>query len=532
MLVNTVSVLLYKKLGVSNADIAYYTSLLALPWVIKPLWGPVVDLYWTKRRWVLLMQFMLVLTFGAMALALQSPMWWIASLGVFAVAAILSATHDIAADGFYMIGLSEHRQTLFVGIRSTFYRFAMIFGTGLLVIFAGIFEAKTGPEPVTLQVTAVPRGAAVQVPQAEPASDEFLRFEPRTLAVEAGTTAAVSVSLAKPPAKDGMTTVAIGRKSSSALSAFFPLGPEQLIKIDRGDQLEFSDANWNQPQEVVFAADAKLKEQTSANFRATAGDFRLTWTICFAAMAGLFLLLFLLHAVVLPKPAMDGMVGAASGNPVAGFGEIFASFFRKRGVLLMIAFLLTFRLSEALLLKVAAPFLLDARDKGGLALTQAEFGLAYGTVGILMLTIGGILGGLAAATGGLKKWIFPMFLSLNLPNAFYWYLAANQPENLGLVFGLVGLEQFGYGFGFAAYMIYMLFIAGQGEHKTSHFALATGFMALSMMLPGMVSGKIYESIGNYPTYFIFVVGMALPGLLLLPFIPLDPKFGKRRAAAD
>lgn len=612
VLVNTVSVLLYKKLGVSITDITYYTSLLALPWVVKPLWGPLVDLYWTKRRWVLLMQFILALAFAIMAVSLQSPLWWGGSLAVFALAAFLSATHDIAADGFYMIGLSEHKQALFVGIRSTFYRIALIFGTGLLVILAGFIEEKTGPPPVLLDITATPPGAQVQPAASNADGGDFVRFEPRHLVLDAGTTAAVNVTLAAPPAKDDMTTIAIARKNSSVLAAFFPIGPEQLIKIEKGDQLEFSTANWNQPQEVIFAADAKLKEQATATFRATAGDFRLTWTLCFAGMAALFLLLLGIHAFFLPKPAADGTVGApdkppfllaaavlfvtmaipcaalwygrkyfalglewmvatinngtlpvsvpvinfvatillvllvwglikirpigegllsgfhfASRKSGVGFAEIFISFFQKPGVGLMIAFLLLFRLSEALLLKMATPFLLDARDNGGLALTQSEYGLAYGTIGILMLTAGGILGGLVAGTGGLKRWLVPMFLALNLPNAFYWYLAAERPEGLGVVFALVGLEQFGYGFGFSAYMIYMLYIAGQGEHKTSHFAISTGFMALSMMLPGMISGEVYKEMGSYPPYFIFVVVMALPGLLLLPFIPLDPEFGKK-----
>ncbi|MGI8907835.1 MAG: hypothetical protein ACR2IE_15245 [Candidatus Sumerlaeaceae bacterium] len=628
VLVNTVSVIVFKKLGVSNADIAFYTSLLGFPWVIKPLWGPLVDLYWTKRRWVLLMQVVLGISFGVLALTLHSPFWWIGSLIAFGAAAFLSATHDIAADGFYMIGLDEHRQALYVGVRSTFYRLATIFGTGLLVMFAGVLESKTGPKPVPITMAAGPPTTRLTVVQPPLPGDEFLRLEPRTASLSAGTTTALQVSLAKPPASD-RTVVSINRRNSSPLAFFFAIGPEQQITIKAGDRLEFTKENWDKPQQVVFGADAKLREEALATYQATAGNIPLTWSLCFAGLAGLFLLVAGLHGLVLPRPALDGYdAGQADRKPfwlassallgtmfvplaafvaafyllkllvvpavmavidmeqqkagaAASFGalfekarnshtdvrtfaidllivvlvwffyrsaavrrgsmrafhwaargsgmafdEVFISFFRKPGIVRMIAFLLLFRLGEALLLKLATPFLLDVRTKGGIGLTQADYGLAYGMVGILALICGGILGGIAAGSGGLKKWLIPMCLAVNVPNLLYVYLAYAQPESFFKILLCVAGEQFGYGFGFAAYMVYMLYIAGQGQHKTSHFALCTGFMALSMMLPGMISGAISDMLG-YKHYFVLVVAAGLPGLLLLPFIPLDPEFGKK-----
>jgi PAT family beta-lactamase induction signal transducer AmpG len=527
-----------------------------------------------------------------------------------------------------MIGLDEHRQALYVGVRSTFYRLAMIFGTGLLVMLAGVLESRTGPRPIEIPMAAAPKGVHIAA-ATTPHNGEFLKLEPRTARIEAGTTTALQATLAQQPKEK--TIVSITRRNSSLLASFFPIGPEQLVTIKAGDRLEFTPENWNKPQTIVVGADAKLREETLAVYKATAGNIALTWSMCFAGMAGLFLLMAGLHSFVLPRPLTDGAdaasapkspflvaAGALVGTmlvPIAiiaalfyvlkyyaipagialyhvllqksgafsaefaaavksdndvrtfitdllivliiwliyrsgairrasmqgfrtaarasgvAFDDVFISFFSKAGICRMIAFLLLYRLGEALLLKLAAPFLLDPRTKGGLGLTQAEYGLAYGTIGVLSLTFGGILGGVLAGSGGLRKWLVPMCLGLNLPHLLYVYMAYRQPESLGTVMLCVAGEQFGYGFGFAAYMVYMLFIAGQGEHKTSHFALCTGFMALSMMLPGMVSGAIYEIIGDYKHFFMLCVAAGLPGLLLLPFIPLDPEFGKKTKLA-
>jgi PAT family beta-lactamase induction signal transducer AmpG len=399
VVVMTVSVIMYKRLGVSNTEIALYTSWLYLPWVIKPLWSPLVDVLKTKRTWIVAMQLLIGGGLAGVALTLPADNFLRYSLAFLWLLAFSSATHDIAADGFYMLGLSQHQQAWFVGVRSTFYRLAMITGQGLLVMLAGSVETLSG-------------------------------------------------------------------------------------------------------------------------------DVTLAWTLTFYVLAGLFVLFFLYHSLMLPRTEStaarpyDGLTGLFSA-----FVQTFASFFRKKHIAAALAFLLLFRFAEAQLAKMASPFLLDAAAIGGLGLSTAQVGFVYGTVGVLMLTIGGILGGFLAARHGLKFWLWWMVAAINLPNAVYIFLAVVQPESYWVVNLAVGVEQFGYGFGFTAYMLYMIYIS-QGEHETAHFAICTGFMALGMMIPGMFSGWLQELVG-YRNFFTWVMVATIPSFIVAYLIPLKAEFGRR-----
>jgi len=399
VVVMTVSVIMYKGMGVSNTEIALYTSWLYLPWVIKPLWSPLVDILKTKRSWIVAMQLLVGAGLAGVALTLPSDNFLRYSLAFLWLLAFSSATHDIAADGFYMLGLSQHRQAWFVGVRSTFYRMAMIFGQGILVMLAGAIEKATG-----------------------------------------------SVTVA--------------------------------------------------------------------------------WTNTFYVLAGLFLLFSLYHQLVLPRPKGDRSKpyhGLAS--VFSEFGQTFLSFFRKEHIVASLAFLLLFRFAEAQLAKMAAPFLLDSAEAGGLALSTSQVGFVYGTVGILMLTLGGIVGGFLAARNGLKFWLWWMVAAINLPNAVYIFLSFVQPEAYWIINAAVGVEQFGYGFGFTAYMLYMIYIS-QGEHETAHFAICTGFMALGMMVPGMFSGWLQELMG-YQNFFIWVLLATIPSFAVAWLVPIRANFGRR-----
>lgn len=398
VVVMTVSVIMYKKLGLSNTDIALYTSWLYLPWVIKPFWSPLVDVVRTKRWWIVAMQLLIGAGLAGVAFTIPSTNYVQLTLAFLWLMAFSSATHDIAADGFYMLGLSSHDQAWFVGIRSTCYRLAMISGQGLLVILAGRLEDSLG--------------------------------------------------------------------------------------ITQG------------------------------------------WSVTFYLLAGLFLVLFAFHSFVLPRPDTD--VRQQQRDVRSVFSEMigtFVTFFAKPKILLVLAFLLLYRFSEAQLAKMASPFLLDTRDVGGLGLSTEQVGVVYGTVGILMLTLGGIIGGLVAANQGLKFWLPWMVLSINLPNAAYIFLSQFQPESVVVVNLAVAVEQFGYGFGFTAYMLYMLY-ASQGEHQTAHYAICTGFMALGMMLPGMISGWLQELVG-YQHFFIWVMIATIPSFVVCWLVPLDANFGKK-----
>ena len=392
VLVMTVSVIMYKNLGISNAEIAFYTSWLYLPWVIKPFWSPFVDLLKTKRWWITSMQLLIGAGLAGIAFFLPTTFFFQATLAVFWLMAFSSATHDIAADGFYMLALNESEQSLFVGIRNIFYRIATITGQGLLIVLAGMLEKWTGNIPYA-------------------------------------------------------------------------------------------------------------------------------WSLVFFVCAGLFIAIGLYHSYQLPKPTTD------KGASLGSLGNLFKTFFQKKGIVLSLAFILLYRLGEAQLAKLASPFLLDKPEMGGLNLSTEQVGIIYGTIGVIALLLGGIVGGIVASKHGLKKWLWYMVAAMNVPNLVYVYLAFVQPENFWIISSCVAIEQLGYGFGFTAFMLYLIYVA-QGPYQTAHYAICTGFMALGMMLPGMIAGWLQEIMG-YDWFFIWVCLCTIPGIILAGFLPIPEDFGKK-----
>lgn len=394
-----IAVLMYKQMGLSNTDVALYTSWLNLPWVIKPLWSPFIDLLKTKRWWIVTMQLVIGAGLAAVAFSIPTPFFIQATLAAFWLLAFSSATHDIAADGFYMLALDSHEQAFFVGIRSTFYRIATIAGQGVLVIFVGFLLNRTN-------------------------------------------------------------------------------------------------------------------------------DLSFTWSVAFFILTGIFLALFVYHFFILPVPDTDKSNRSVKASSIFNdFIGTFISFFKKKQALAGILFMLLYRFPEAQLAKLVIPFLVDPREAGGLGLTTVEIGFAYGTVGTIGLMLGGILGGIVAATGGLKKWLWPMALAITLPDAVFIYLSMALPESLLMVNVCVFIEQFGYGFGFAAYMLFLIYYS-DGEYKTAHYAICTAFMAMGLMLPGMISGWLQEHLG-YVNFFWWVMGCCIVTLLVTSFLKIDPEFGKK-----
>ena len=398
--VMTVSLILYKQLGLSNADITFYTSWLYLPWVIKPLWSPFVDVVKTKRWWILTMEVLIGAAFGGVAFTIPTSFWLQGSLFFFWVMAFSSATHDIAADGFYMLGLNAHQQTFYVGIRSTFYRLATIFGQGVLVMIAGNLQ-------------------------------------------------------------------------------------------------------------VVYR-----------------GAISYSWSLMFYLVMGLFLGLWIWHCVSLPHPAEDAPRKDASAASIMRESlSTFVTFFQKPQWLVGVLFMLLYRMPEGLLAKVSSLFLVDSPSAGGLGLSPQEYGLVQGTVGVIGLTIGGILGGILASRDGLKKWLWPMVMAITLPDVVYVYLSYALPSSLFVVNACVFVEQFGYGFGFTAYMLYLIYYS-RGEFKTAHYAFCTAFMALSMMIPGLFAGALQELVG-YRYFFIIVMACCAVTFIVTAFLKVDSDFGKK-----
>ncbi len=591
IMVMVVSVIMYKRLGISNTDIALYTSWLYLPWVIKPLWSPIVDIFRTKRFWIITMQLLIGAGLAGVALTIPAPNFFKYTLAFFWLLAFSSATHDIAADGFYMLGLTEHQQAYFVGIRSTFYRLAMITGQGLLIIVAGYLESSTGLGQVDLHVKTV-NNSFIETTFNDSlitSSDGELRLlhYPEELKISTNPISKAQYDslqsfIESENIKNGYLTktenkssennivkeqswwddVIVGnlenfirdnfgktviKKSANekignvGIAYFYlskqPVDDEQIvvnlsfnsgdksIKLVKGTRFVFTKDNWNKPAIAFFQIDPKLKKESLASFQAISGNITLAWSITFGILAIMFIVFFIYHKFILPYPSSDVSNQEGNSNVLSEFFETFVLFFKKEKIGIIIAFLLLYRLGESQLVKLASPFLLDSRDVGGLALTTGEVGFVYGTIGILSLVIGGLLGGFVAAKKGLKYWIWWMLIAINLPNAVYIYLSYVQPESFLAVLTSVAVEQFGYGFGFTAYMLYMIYIS-DGKHKTAHFAIATGFMALGMMIPGMISGWLQELIG-YQHFFIWVIIATIPAFIITKFIPLDPTFGMK-----
>ena len=399
IMVITLSVVMYKQLGLGNAEVAYYTGWFYLPWLIKPLWSPFIDLIKTKRWWIVTMQLLMGAGMAGVAFTLPMANYLQWTLAIFWLMAFSSATHDVAADGFYMMALNEGQQSFFVGIRSTFYRLATLAGQGGLLIVV----------------------------------DRFLRHYD--------------------------------------------------------------------------------------------GNVQQAWVTAFYAVALLFIAIAFYHAWRLPHPQTDKLRNFTARDLLKEFAHTFTTFFQKEGMVPALLFMLLFRFPEAQLAKMSIPFLMDPIAEGGLGLTLEQMGVIQGTLGPIGLTLGGILGGICISRGGLKRWLWPMVWAISLPDIVYVYLSYMQPDNLLIVSSCLFMEQLGYGFGFTAYMLFLIYYA-RGTHETSHYAIATAFMAAGMMLPGMLSGLLQEWMG-YKGFFIWIMACCAVTFVVSAFLKIDKDFGKK-----
>ena len=401
VVVTGVSVVILLQMGLTNTQIGLYTSYLQLPWIIKPLWSPFVDIVKTKRWWVIVMQALLGAAFAGVAFTINTSAWFQCIMFFLFLMGFSSATHDIAADGYYMIELDSHQQSFFVGIRNTVYRLAVIFGNGVLVPVAGLIQKSTG------------------------------------------------------------------------------------------------------------------------------GKVAFSWSLIFFALAGLFIAIALYHNFFLPKSEGDKPRDVSFSNTFSMLGKTFASYFTKfplKETIVAILFLLLFRFPEALLAKMSPTFLLRPLEEGGLGMSPEQYGIAYGTIGVIGLLLGGILGGIVASKDGVKKWLWPMVLALTLPDLVYVYMSSAYPSNMIVITSCIFIEQLGYGFGFTALTLYMLYFSG-GEFKTSHYSICTGLTYLGLMIPGMFSGKLADSLG-YHKFFIVVMVFCIITFVVTALIKIDPDFGK------
>lgn len=562
-LVVFLSVLMYKRMGMSNTEIALYTSWLYLPWVLKPFWAPLVDALRTKRYWILILQVCIAVGLAGIGITIPFPEYFQFSIIFFWLLAFVGSTHEVAADGFYLLGLRESKQSLFIGIRSTFFRVALIIGQGIIIVLAGQLENTISVSSAEFKVVANPKKFFEETIKVDSTKAKELSGMLRIIAKPSY----VEIST-RPKTKGQVGFYKNFAKSFNIMNGFtkeyleFPdtsnmndltgnigivkfvlskkpsAGTEYLVNVDfleghdgikviEGKELRFTDMNWNKPAFTIIQLDSTIAKQTITIFTARSAGIPFVWSIIFFALAGLFVILFFYHAKVLPEPIDDKNAGNKRlSSPGKEFFRSYARFFEKKKIILIILFLLFFNFGEAQLLKMSSIFMLDSRDLGGLGLTSSENALGSGIIAAIALMFGGILGGFYVYRKGLKSSLLPMFLAMSIPNLAYIYLAWFQPELIWITFGSIAVDSFGYGFGLTFYLMYLINIS-QGEYRTSHYALAAGFMALGMMLPGMLSGIIQEVIG-YKYFFIWVFISSIPGYFLARSIPLEYQFGKKK----
>jgi MFS family permease len=486
VIIISVSVLMYKKLGISNEDIGLYTSLLYLPWVIKPLWSPFIDLHGTKRKWFLTMQLIISIAFLIVGFIIPTSQFFILSLAIFWVAAFASASNDVASDGFYMLALEKEQQSFFLGIRSTFYRAAMLTGNGLLILLAGYWEKQLGDNQKAWSYTMIFVGLVMSfltiynyfaTPKAELPIVTGEKAEEKNFAI-------VFASFFK-------------KRQIGIILAFillFRLGESQLLKmltpflVDpiRYELVETtSDENQTKALELYNSKVKKGEKITASEQQILYSDLPILTVMATSK-----------------KTLLE--VENKNKDEYQNLNKARIDFVNQ---------LITDKGTQ------------NTIHKGGMGLETEDIGIIYGTFGLIALTIGGILGGIAISRQGLTKWMLPMILAMHLPIIGFVLLAHFHPSSIYYIYTVVILEQFGYGFGFAAFMMYLIYVA-EGESKTSHYAIATGFMALGMMLPGMLSGYIQQYLG-YGNFFIWVLLATIPGLILSRFLAFPKDYGKK-----
>jgi MFS transporter, PAT family, beta-lactamase induction signal transducer AmpG len=570
VIVQQMSVTMYKKMGIPNDQIGLWTSLIAWPWVVKMLWGPMVDNQGTKRAWIVVTQAIIVAMLGVVAFGLTQPAFFAITLAAFFGIAFVSATHDIAADGYYLLALKQKAQAAFVGIRSTFFRLAMIFGSGVLIVLAGRLELSGVEQVPGLNVIApllatwnVPGAWTIALAVAALVYGVFFLYNLWALPRVPRDAPQQPVDLPRVMLSFGQILL--------LLVGLFLIGRWFLLGAATINEAFIA---MGAAQDMLFTATERLSPLFLPMYDGQAAGvepypFVAPVVVPFALQA--LVSVALIAAVAWSTNKLFERIGM---KPAA------REYFSQERILAVLAFILFYRFGESMLVKMAPPFLIDPPEQGGLGVVTSSVGIFVGTVGVLGLTIGGLLGGWLIAKKGLRKCLWPMILALNLPNLLYVWLAWRKPVsplsdmiardqvpfahielgkmgqpaldfladfvvnipsqiyNLFLLAWLalqdpvgqvITLDQLGYGFAFAAYMVYLMYLARNSERKTSHYAISTGLMALGAMIAGILSGYVQSWFAGtadqpnplaYYSFFIVVCLAAIPGILTLFFIPL------------
>ena len=395
--ISLASVIMLADLGVDEASITFWTSLLILPYSIKPLWSPLLKLYFTKKAFVLVCQAICGICFGLLAFLLPIPDSFAWLIAVMAVITFSGATNDIATDGIYLTAIDKKTQAEYIGWQGAFYNLAKVLVNGGLVYLAG------------------------------------------------------------------------------TLIRYF--------------------------------------EATSPGNAAT-----YAWMVIMSIIGGALLCLTAYHWFFLPTGSRNDDSPADFRQAMVSLYDVFKDFFTKRHIWLYILFIVCYRLTEGFAVKMVPLFLKAPVDAGGLGLSNEAIGLIYGTLGTGAFILGSILGGYYIARFGLKKVLFSLVCIFNIPFAIYFLFAQFQPDSLVVIASGLVLEYLCYGFGFVGLTLFMMQQVAPGKHPMAHYAFASGIMNLGFMLPGMVSGMIFQHVG-YEMFFLIAVVMSIPAFILAATVP-------------
>lgn len=412
VVLNMVTVLMFKGLGVEDKLITFWTSLILLPWTLKPLWSPFLELFKTKKFFVVFTQLVTGVTFGLVAFSLNLPHFFSVAIALLAIIAFSGATHDIVCDGVYMSELTPSEQAKYIGWQGAFYNIAKIVATGGLVYLAGVLIEKYG-----------------------------------------GGSGA-----------DAEATILASRKA---------------------------------------------------------------WMIIMSVLCAVMVLLGIYHIFMLPSgKKREQKEQRTAGQVMTELGNVLLAFFKKSHIVYYLFFIILYRFAEGFVMKIVPLFLKADRAMGGLGLSEKEIGLYYGSYGAAAFVLGSLLAGYYISSRGLRKTLFSLCCIFNLPFVVYAFFAFFQPESGIIICSGIVFEYFGYGFGFVGLTLFMMQQVAPGPHQMAHYAFASGIMNLGVMLPGMLSGWVCETLGEwfnkpggYEPFFIFVLFATIPAFLITYFVP-------------
>ncbi|MCX7875265.1 MAG: MFS transporter [Melioribacteraceae bacterium] len=563
IIITVISVLMYQNLGVNYSDSILYTSFLYIPWLIKPLWSPLIDVIGSKRSWILFTQFLIAVLFAITGLLIQLPDFFQFTIIVFWLLAFIAATQDVAIDGFYIVALKDSNQSLFIGLRNSFYKIALVGTTTIILLVSNQVEKLLSVAPVEFKVVANPNKFF----------EESIKVDSLNVKEQAGPLKLISNTnyleiSTKPKSKDQVVFYTNFARNMNMMNGFinqaiilpdttgsndlvgniglikFRLSKkpddndefivklkfiegDQKFKVIEGDTLKFTSLNWNKPAFAVIQIDSNITSKYVATFSAGVDKFSFGWSVTFGLISLIFFLFFIYHKIVLPYSLKDeALIHKKNTTFGKEFFRSFARYFEKKKIIQIILFLLLYLFARAQITKIIPLFLSDETSLGGLSVSVFNLKIIKGIVTVLSFAIGNIIAGIMIYKKGLKSLMTIFTIMMNIPLVVYIYLSWFQPVNFWIISTLIAIDNFGFGFGFALIIMYMINVS-EGDYPASHFSISFGFMSLGLLLSEMLSFVLKDSFG-YKYFFIWVLITSIPSFILIKLIPIEYNFGKKK----